>query len=156
QGQQETLYSLAADTGGKALLDNNDLGMGIVQAQKDISSYYIVGYYSTNDKADGKFRAIKIDVNKAALAGKLEALDYRHGYYAGKEFSKFTSSDKERQLSEALMLGDPMTDIHISMEVDYFRLARDRYFVPIEVKLPGSELVLAKHGGAEKTDIDFV
>ena len=44
QGQQETLYTLATDTGGKALLDNNDLSMGIVQAQKDISSYYIIGY----------------------------------------------------------------------------------------------------------------
>ena len=39
QGSQETLYTLAADTGGKALLDNNDLGLGIVQAQKEISSY---------------------------------------------------------------------------------------------------------------------
>src|SRR5215813_3129078 len=48
QGSQETLYTLAADTGGKALLDNNDLGLGIQQAQKDISSYYILGYYSTN------------------------------------------------------------------------------------------------------------
>src|SRR6185295_959000 len=38
QGQQETLFTLAADTGGKALLDNNDLAMGIAQAQKDISS----------------------------------------------------------------------------------------------------------------------
>ena len=47
QGQQETLYTLAADTGGKALLDNNDLSMGMVQAQQDISSYYILGYYST-------------------------------------------------------------------------------------------------------------
>ena len=46
QGQQETLYTLAADTGGKALLDNNDLALGIVQAQKEISSYYILGYYS--------------------------------------------------------------------------------------------------------------
>ena len=50
QNQQETLYTLAADTGGKALLDNNDLAVGIVQAQKDISSYYILGYYTTNDK----------------------------------------------------------------------------------------------------------
>src|SRR5581483_10436416 len=46
--QQETLVSLAADTGGKALLDNNDLALGITQAQNDIRSYYIVGYYSTN------------------------------------------------------------------------------------------------------------
>ena len=59
QGPQETLYTLAADTGGKALLDNNDLGLGIVQAQKEISSYYILGYYSANDKLDGRYRRIK-------------------------------------------------------------------------------------------------
>ena len=32
----------------KALLDNNDLSLGIVQAQQDTSSYYILGYYSSN------------------------------------------------------------------------------------------------------------
>ena len=52
--------TLAADTGGKALLDNNDLGLGIVQAQKDISSYYILGYYTSNDKLDGRYRRIKL------------------------------------------------------------------------------------------------
>jgi hypothetical protein len=36
QRSQDTLYALGADTGGKALLDNNDLSMGIVQAQKAI------------------------------------------------------------------------------------------------------------------------
>src|SRR6185295_2526361 len=36
QAQQDTLFTLAGDTGGKALIDNNDLAMGIVQAQKDI------------------------------------------------------------------------------------------------------------------------
>ena len=108
--QQETLYTLAADTGGKALLDNNDLGLGIVQAQKDISSYYILGYYSTNDKLDGRYRRIKLQPARRAAA-KIGKLDYRQGYFAGKEFSKFNSTDKERQLQEALMLGDPMTDL---------------------------------------------
>src|SRR5882672_4999404 len=41
---QETLTTLAADTGGKALLDSNDLSLGIRQAQQDINSYYIIGY----------------------------------------------------------------------------------------------------------------
>ena len=48
QKSQDTLYTLASDTGGKALLDNNDLAAGIVQAQKAMSSYYIIGYYTTN------------------------------------------------------------------------------------------------------------
>src|SRR6202035_199962 len=63
QRSQDTLFALAADTGGKALLDNNDLSMGIVQAQKNISSYYILGYYATNTTLDGKFRRIKISLN---------------------------------------------------------------------------------------------
>jgi VWFA-related protein len=156
QGQQETLYTLAADTGGKALLDNNDLALGIVQAQKDISSYYILGYRTSNDKLDGRFRSIKISLKDPALQAKLSKFDYRRGYYAGKEFKQFTSTDKERQLTEALMLGDPVTDIDITMEIDYFRLARDRYFVPIVAKIPGNELELARHGGAESTTIDFI
>ncbi len=156
QGQQETLYTLAADTGGKALLDNNDLGQGIQEAQKAISSYYILGYYTSNEKLDGHYRRIKLSLNNNDLMAKVGKLDYRQGYFAGKEFQKFDSSDKERQLQEALMLGDPVTDINVALEVDYFRMARDRYFVPVTVKIPGSELELAKHGGAESTKIDFI
>jgi len=155
QGSQETLFTLAADTGGKALLDNNDLSLGIQQAQKDISSYYILGYYSTNTAQDGRFRKIKVELNQA-LASRYGKLDHRPGYYADKDFSKFNSSDKERQLAEALMLGDPMTDLSLALEVDFFRLARDKYFVPITVKMPGSELELAKGRGVESTKIDFI
>jgi len=156
QGQQETLYTLASDTGGKALLDNNDLSMGIVQAQKDISSYYIIGYYSANEALDGRFRRVKIALKDKETAARVARLDYRQGYYASKEFGKLNTTDKERQLAEALMLGDPVTDIDIAVEIDYFRLAHDRYFVPVVAKIPGSELELARHGGAESTRIDFI
>jgi VWFA-related protein len=148
---QDTLYSIAADTGGKAFLDSNDLGKGIVNAEQSVSSYYIVGYYATNDKTDGKFRRIKI-----SLAGQTANLDYRQGYFAGKVFSKFTTADKERQLEEALMLGDPVTELTMAMEVDFFQLNRAEYFVPLMVKIPGHELALARKGGFEHTVIDFI
>ena len=156
QKQQESLYTLAADTGGKALLDNSDLAMGIVQAQKDISSYYIIGYSPTNDKLDGQFRRVKITLRPELAAKYGQPKDYRQGYYAGKEFGKFSDTDKERQLQQALMLGDPVTDIEIALDYYYFRLAKDRYFVPVVAKIPGSELELAKHGGAETTRIEFI
>jgi VWFA-related protein len=152
QRSQDTLYALAGDTGGKAFLDNNDLSRGIQQAQQAISDYYIVGYYTTNTDPNGKFRRIKISLN-----GNQEAkLDYRQGYYAEKVFSKFNDVDRERQLEDALMLEDPITDLTIAMEVDYFQLNRAEYFVPIVLKIPGRELALAKRGGAEHTLIDFV
>src|ERR1700733_15338956 len=152
QQTQDTLYGLAADTGGKALLDYNDMSRGIVQAQQADSSYYILGYYTTNTATDGKFRRIKITLNS-----DLEAkLDYRQGYFAGKVFGKFTEADKERQLEDALMLEDPITELTIDMEIDYFQLNKAEYFVPIIMKIPGRELVLAKKGGAQHTLIDFI
>src|SRR5690348_1699304 len=119
QNQQDTLYTLAADTGGKALLDDNDLSVGLVQAQKDVSSYYILGYYTSNDKLDGRFRSVRISLKDPAMQKNLAKFDYRRGYYAGKTFTQFTSTDKERQLSEALLMGDPVTDIDIALEVGY-------------------------------------
>src|SRR5579883_677694 len=152
QRSQDTLYSIAADTGGKALLDYNDLTRGITQAQESMSSYYIVGYYTSNGALDGKFRRIKI-----SLTGDLSAsLDYRQGYYAGKQFAKFTAAEKDRQLEDAFMLPDPVTELPIAMELDYFQLNRAEYFVPLVVKIPGSELALAKKGGAEHTLLDFM
>jgi VWFA-related protein len=152
QGQQETLYTLASDTGGKALLDQNDLSLGIVQAQKSIASYYILGYYSSNGAMDGRFRRIKVQTGKELSA----KLDYRSGYFASKEFRKFDSSDREMQLAEALMLGDPVTDLTLAVEVNYFRQAKDRYFVPVSVKIPGSDIELARKSGAESTRLDFI
>ncbi len=152
QQSQDTLFALASDTGGKALLDNNDLSMGIVQAQRSVSSYYILGYYATNTNLDGKFRRIKISLNNGLSA----SIDYRQGYFAGKTFGKFTAAEKERQLEDALMLGDPVTELTIAMEIDYFQLNRAEYFVPVLVKIPGRELALARKGGAERTVIDFI
>ncbi len=152
QRSQDTLWALATDTGGKALLDYNDLTKGIVQAEHSVSSYYILGYYTANTALDGKFRRIKISLNSDLAAN----LEYRQGYYAAKQFAKFTLADKERQLEDALMLPDPVTELTIAMEVDYFQLNRAEYFVPIIVKIPGRELALAKRGGAERTLIDFI
>jgi VWFA-related protein len=152
QRSQDTLWSLASDTGGKALLDSNDLSRGIKQAQNAFSSYYVIGYNTTNEELNGKFRRIQISLNKE-LAGDL---DYRKGYFARKKFGDFTKAEKERQLEEALMLEDPITDLTIAMEVDYFQLSRAEYFVPLIVKIPGSELALAKRGGHDHTLLDFI
>jgi hypothetical protein len=94
---------------------------------------------------------------KVSLNGGLSAdLSYRQGYFADKEFAKFTTADKERQLEDALRLENPVTDITIAMEVNYFQLNRAEYFVPVAVKIPGSELALARRRGAVRTSIDIV
>ena len=152
QRSQDTLYALARDTGGRAMFDYNDLSLGIVQAAQSMTSYYIIGYYATNLEKDGKFRRIQVTLNDGLDA----QLAYREGYFAEKEFARFTAADKERQLEEALMLEDPITDVTIAMEINFFRLNSAEYFVPIAVKIPGHELEIARRGGAPRTSIDFI
>src|SRR5580658_394115 len=147
---QDTIYTLAADTGGKALLDSNDLTLGIKAVQTDFSSYYVLGYYSANPAQDGKYRHVTVKVASLAESAKL---DYRRGYYAGKVWGKMNSSDKERQLEDALTLDDPFTQLPLAMEVDYFQTGRDKYFVPITVRIAGSALGLSPKS---TTDLDFI
>jgi VWFA-related protein len=154
QRSQDTLYALAKDTGGKAMFDYNDLSLGIVQASQAVTSYYIIGYYTTHLATDGKYRRVRVSLTNPQYASA--DLTFRQGYYGDKSFGSFSAADKERQLEDALMLENPVTEITIAMEVNYFQLNSAEYFVPVAVKIPGSELALAKRRGALRTLIDFI
>lgn len=153
QRSQDTLFALAKDTGGTATFDNNDLSAGIVAAAQNVTSYYIIGFYSTHADKDGKFRRIKVTLANAPPDTQLV---YRAGYYADKEWAKLNGVERERQLEEALLLDNPVTDITIAMELNFFQLNRAEYFVPVHVKIPGSELALARRRGAQRTLLDFI
>jgi VWFA-related protein len=149
---QETLATLAADTGGKVFLDSNDLTLGLQQVQEEFRSYYILGYYTNNNATDGRYRKITVKLKEVATA----KLEFRDGYYADKVWGKFNGDDKERQLREALMAKDPQTDIPLALEIDYFRVSPSAYFVPISAKIPGSVIALAQKKSGSETEFDFI
>jgi len=153
--QQETLATLALDTGGKALLDSNDLTEGIRQVQEDFSSYYVLSYVSSNSNMDGKYRRIQVKLSPK-LASLRAKLDYRQGYYGSTTFAHMAEGDKEAQLEKALLVDNPVTDLPIAVEVDYFRMEKTKYFVPIGVKIPGSALALKKKGAKQATELEFI
>jgi hypothetical protein len=71
-------------------------------------------------------------------------------------WGKLNARDKEQQLTEALSAGDPLTDLPLAMQVDYFRVSPTAYYVPVWVKIPGSVVAMAAKGGASSTQLDFV
>ena len=73
---------MANDTGGRLFAEDNDLTLGMEQARDEIGSYYILGYYSTNTKTDGKYRTVHMKLNPPDMQNA--KLDYKHGYFAGK------------------------------------------------------------------------
>jgi VWFA-related protein len=148
QAQQETLTTLAADTGGTAFTDSNDFGEAFTKAVADISSYYILGFDSTNTAKDGRFRRITIKL-KPKLDAKVEA---REGYYADRDFSHTAKADREVQLQEQLMTQIPATDVPMFVTAGWFRLAADKYYVPISLAVPGSAVPLS----SDKVTLDVV
>ena len=154
QAGQDLYHALAKDTGGIATFNNNDLSMGISRAATSVTGYYMLGYYATNLAKDGKFRRVKV-----TLAGTQWAeaeLSHRPGYYGAKVWEKFNTYDKERHLEEALRLEDPITEIPMAVEVNVFQLSSAEYFVPISVRMPGSELARPRPAGATKAIIDMI
>ena len=63
---------------------------------------------------------------------------------------------KNPNLQTALESDNPVTDLPLAVEVDYFRLAKDKYFVPISARIPGSALVMKGRGSKQATELDFI
>ena len=55
----ESIRTLADGTDGIAVVDTNDLDKGLKKISDDLTSYYLLGYYSTNTKLDGGYRALE-------------------------------------------------------------------------------------------------
>ena len=138
--QQETLTTLASDTGGRAFLDSNDFGEAFAQVENDISFYYVIGYASTNTNRDGRYRRITLRVKDHPNV-RIEA---RNGYYADRDFAHTTKGDREQQLQDQLAVDIPSTDVPLFVTTGWFRLAADRYYVPLSVAVPGTALPPSK------------
>jgi VWFA-related protein len=150
--ERDLLHALAKDTGGRATFDTNDLAGGIADAASAVTGYYLLGYYSTNTIADGRYRRVNVSLTSTLSA----SLSYRAGYFGAKDFSRFSAFDRERQLAEALKLEDPITDIPMAIEVNYFQISRAEYFVPVSLRMPGNELARPRPKGSSRAVIDVI
>jgi VWFA-related protein len=149
---QETLSTLAEDTGGKAFLDTNDFSGVFKQVQRDSSAYYILGFRSNNPAKDGRYRRLSVKVNRPGIK-----LEYRSGYFAPKDFQHFNKEDREQQLVDELNSDLPDTDVALYVGASYFRAADDNHFyVPVSVVVPGSQIPFTQGGDKEKATIDVI
>jgi len=150
-GSQDTLVTLSEDTGGRAFLDSNDLGKVFDRVIEDTSSYYILGYSSTNAARDGKYRRITVKTTRPGVT-----LEYRSGYYAPRDFKHSTHDDREQQLMDALQTDLPPTDLHVFVSPAYFRLADTRFYVPLSVVVPGSDVPFTHATTEDRATLDIL
>jgi hypothetical protein len=148
---QETLSTLAADTGGKAFFDTNDFSGVFTQVQKDSSAYYVLGFTSTNPLKDGHYRRLKVQVNRADVK-----LEFRPGYYSGRDYQHLNRADREAQLEDELAAELPQTDVPLYAGTAYFRQDDSHYYLAVSLVVPGSQIPFVQEKDKDNATIDII
>jgi len=148
---QDTLSTLASDTGGKAFFDSNDFSGVFSQVQKDSSAYYVLGFTSTNALKDGKFRHLKVQLNRQDLK-----LDYRSGYYAGRDFEHLNRADREQRIQDELASELSQTDVAVYAGAAYFRQDDSHYYLSVSLVIPGSQIPFVQAKDKDNATIDVI
>jgi hypothetical protein len=145
------MATLSSDTGGKAFFDSNDFSGAFDRIQKDTSAYYVIGYHSTDLRRDGRYRHLSVKINRPDVK-----LEYRPGYYAPADYQHATKDERERQLEEELASDLPSTDMTVYLQALYFRSGENRFFVPISLVVPGSQIPFVNGGDRDKATLDII
>jgi VWFA-related protein len=151
---QETLGTLAADTGGKFFGDSNDFGPAFQQVQHDTEAYYILGFHSTNTARDGSFRHLTVKIDRADVK-----IEYRPGYYAPADFQHQKNEDRELALTEQMRSDLPATDVALYLQALYFRQSGrtgDSFYIPVSLIVPGSQIPFVKNGSSDRANLDVL
>ncbi|HKW74074.1 MAG TPA: VWA domain-containing protein [Terriglobales bacterium] len=105
QAAHGSMEDLAERTGGRATYNRNDIDGAIRHSFDDGSTYYTLAYYPSNKKWDGKFRKIRVKVDRGGIK-----LRYRLGYYAMDPKVVVARNQKQQTaiFSDAMSLDTPL------------------------------------------------
>jgi len=105
QASQGTMREVAAQTGGEAYINQNEIKDGVALAVSDEKASYSLGYYPENKKWDGKFRSLKVKVDQGDVKVR-----YRKGFFAI-EPGPTKNSNPEQEVASALQVDAPATQV---------------------------------------------
>ena len=77
-------------------------------------------------------------------------MEYRPGYYAPADFQHAKTEDRELALTEQMRSDLPATDVAIYLQALYFRMDDNKFFVPVSLIVPGSQIHSVKNGDKDK------
>ena len=142
--EHDSLRVVAEETGGFAVLNQNDFRTGFGRILADNSSYYVLGYYPTNDRRDGRFRNVDVKVLKPGLRVRA-----RRGYTAptpGKkaEADKDTPARTSPDLRDALDSPVAVSGFPLAAFAAPFKGAGNNNAVAITVEVDGSAMTFTQ------------
>ncbi len=143
---QDSLRVLAANTGGFAALNQNDLNSAFDRIVQENSQYYLLGYYSTNSRRDGRYRKIQIRVTRPGL----RVVRARNGYYEARgrrPADKPSPTAMTPALSEALGSPLPVAGIPVKVFAGAYKGVAPNAAVALVAELDVSKLDFVEKDG---------
>jgi VWFA-related protein len=141
--EHDSLRVVADETGGFAVLNQNDFRTAFTRILEDNSSYYVLGYYPTNDKRDGRFRNVQVKVLKSGLRVRA-----RRGYTAPvpakRNETKETPAKTTPELRDALDSPIPISGLTLSAYAAPFKGPDGKVAVVMAVEVDGAALKFRK------------
>ncbi len=107
-----TMKNLAADTGGRAFFNTNDIGGAIRMAIDDSRVTYELGFYPETTKWDGSFHTLKVKVNRPGAHVRT-----RKGYFA-LPVPQMTPETRQARISQATTRLLEAHEIDVTVRVD--------------------------------------
>jgi VWFA-related protein len=145
----DTMMLLADRTGGRAAFNTNDIENSIRRAIDDARVSYTIGYYSTYDKQDGRFRNIRIKIDRPGLEAR-----YRKGYFAFRP-AQATDTDRKEELRTAFWSPVDATAVRVNARVDLVDKPEPNT-VHVFVQVDPSSIVLTKRGDRWEGKFDLM
>lgn len=145
QATQGTMEEIAAQTGGKAYINQNEIKDGIALAASDEKASYSLGYYPENKKWDGKLRNIKVKVDQGDTQ-----LRYRKGYFA-MEPGPIKNHNYEQDVAAALAIDAPATQISFMAQAKPTDPGKMRVLFLVDAHT----LTAEDSGGAKKMNVNL-
>jgi VWFA-related protein len=153
---QDSLRVLSEETGGFAVVNRNDFATAFQRIVDDNSAYYVMGYYSSNDRRDGRFRKIEVKLNnKPGLVVRA-----RKGYVAPRgrapETKPTTANSASQELRDAIESPLPLPGLPLGMTAVVFKGPAPKGSVVISTLVNGSTLPFTEAGGMFKNDLEVM
>ena len=149
---QETLGTLASDTGGKLFTDSNDFAP---PSSRCSTTPRPTTSSATTPPTPGATAHTVISPSPSTDHPDAR-LEYRPGYYAPADFQHAKTEDRELALTEQMRSELPATDVAVYLQALYFRLADGKFYIPISVVVPGSQIHVTTVKDKDKATIDFL
>ena len=151
---QDNLQDLADGTGGMAFINSNDLSNAFTRIVEDNSAYYVIGYYPTNDRRDGRNREIEVRVTRPGLVVRS-----RQGYQAprGKapriEFAEAEGASDA--LREVMTNPLPVSGLTLRVSAAPFLGEGSKSSVALMVEIGGHNLTFTEQNGHFENTIEL-